>query len=86
MARYLPRRESVLILKYLVYIRPFVEMLNRECFGSKKRRSLFFSSSNDPERPWTVEVLTKTLKKLSTAVCRTPFGVQVYRQLSIALE
>lgn len=84
-ARYLPRRESDLVLKYLVYIRPFIEMLNRECFGSKKGRSLFFSWSNDPERPWTVEVLTKALKKLSTAVCGTPFGVQVYRQLSIAV-
>jgi len=84
-ARYLPRRESDLVLKYLVYIRPFIEMLDRECFGSKKGRPLFFSSSNSPERPWTVEVLTKALKKLSTAVCGTPFGVQVYRQLSIAV-
>jgi hypothetical protein len=84
-ARYLPRRESDLVLKYLVYIRPFIEMLNRECFGSKKGRPLFFSSSNDPERPWKVGVLTKALKKLSTAVCGTPFGVQVYRQLSIAV-
>lgn len=83
-ARYLPRRESDLVLKYLVYIRPFVDMLNLECFGSKKARPLF-SSSNDPERPWKVEVLTKALKKLSTAVCGTQFGVQVYRQLSIAV-
>lgn len=85
MARYLPRRESDLVPKYLVYIRLFVEMLNRGCFGSKKGQSLFFSSSNDPERPWRAEVLTKALKKLSTAVCGTPFGVQVYRQLSIAV-
>lgn len=84
-ARYLPRRESDLVLKYLVYIRPFVNMLNRECFGSKKARPLFFSSPNDPERPWKVEVLTKALKKLSTAVCGTHFGVQVYQQLSIAV-
>lgn len=63
----------------------FVEMLNRECFGSKKGRPLFFSSSDNPERPWKVEVLTKALKKLSTAVCGIPFGVQVYRQLSIAV-
>jgi hypothetical protein len=35
-ARYLPRRESNLVLKYLVYIRPFVDMLNRKCFGNKK--------------------------------------------------
>lgn len=60
-------------------------MLNRECFGSKTARPLFFSSSNDPERPWKVEVSTKALKKLSTAVCGTHFGVQVYRQLSIAV-
>ncbi|KAM0714509.1 hypothetical protein Q7P37_009803 [Cladosporium fusiforme] len=84
-ARYLPRRESDLVLSYLVYIRPIVDMLNRECFGSKKARPLFFSSSNDPERPWKVEVLTKALKRLSTAVCGTHFGVQVYRQLSIAV-
>lgn len=85
MARCLPRRESDLDFKYLAYIRPFVDMLNRECVGSKKARSHFFSSSNDPERPWKVEVLTKALKKLSTAVCGTHFGVQVYRQLSIAV-
>jgi hypothetical protein len=84
-ARYLPRRESNLIFNYLVYIRPFVDMINRECFGSKQERPLFFSSSNDPARPWKVDALTKALKELSTTICGTTFGVQVYRQVSIAV-
>lgn len=51
----------------------------------QKERPLLFSSSNDPGRPWRVDLLTKALKKLSSVICGTPFGVQVYRQLSIAV-
>jgi hypothetical protein len=68
-----------------VYIRHFVDMINRECFGSKQERPLFFSPFNDPVRPWKVDVLTKALKELSNDICGTPFGVQVYRQVSIAV-
>jgi hypothetical protein len=35
--RYLPRRESDLVLKYLVYTRPFIDMLNRGSLAARRR-------------------------------------------------
>lgn len=84
-ARYLPPHESELLVQYLIYIRPFAEMLRRECYGYRTDRRLLFSSSEDPERPWNSTLLTKALKKLSVDVGAVPFGVQIYRQLSIAV-
>lgn len=84
-ARYLDETESELVYKYLVYVRPFVGMLNRECFGYESDRPLFFSFSNDPTRSWKVDALTKALRRLSSTICGIPIGVQVYRQLSIAV-
>jgi hypothetical protein len=68
-----------------VYVRPFVNMLNREYFGNKQERPLFFSSSNDSARPWKVDVLTRALKQLSIHICVTSLGMQVYQQLAIAM-
>ncbi len=84
-ARYLPRQDSELLATYLVYVRPFTDMLYRVCYGQNRERRLLFASSERPERPWTADVLTKALKLLTQDVCGTPFGVQVYRQLSVAV-
>jgi predicted Fe-S protein YdhL (DUF1289 family) len=84
-ARYLPRADSLLIVYYLAYIRPFADMLSRRCCGRERERRLLFASCEHPEQPWKVEMVTKALKKLTNKVCGTAFGVQVYRQISIAV-
>ena len=84
-ARYLPRADSAVIARYLAYIRPFANMLSRQCCGGQKERRLLFATVENPDQPWKVEVVTQALKKLTQEVCGTAFGVQVYRQLSIAI-
>lgn len=84
-ARYLSHGDSELVAQYLIYVRPFVEMLRRVCLGQIDGRRLLFSSAETPEQPWKTVVLTKALKKLSVDICGVPIGVQVYRQLSIAV-
>lgn len=64
-ARYLPRPDSELMATYLVYVRPFVEMLRRACYGGNQDRRLLFSSPAQPDVPWKVDGLTKALKKLT---------------------
>ena len=84
-ARYLPLEDSRLFATYLVYVRPFAEMLHRVCYGRVQERRLLFSSSESPDVPWKVEVLTKALKGVAKEACGIAFGVQIYRQLSIAM-
>ena len=84
-ARYLPRADSAVIVRYLAYIRPFADMLSRRCCGRQKERRLLFATAENPYQPWKVEVVTEALKKLTQEVCGTAFGVQIYRQLSIAI-
>ena len=84
-ARYLPQADSVWIACYLAYIRPLADMLSRRCCGREKERRLLFATAENPDQPWKVEVVTKALKKLTREVCGTAFGVQVYRQVSIAI-
>ncbi|KAI4192683.1 MAG: hypothetical protein LQ350_008592, partial [Teloschistes chrysophthalmus] len=84
-ARYLSHGDSELVAQYLIYVRPFAEMLRRECLGGTDGRRLLFSSSETPEQAWKTVVLTKALKKLSVDICGISIGVQVYRQLSIAV-
>lgn len=84
-ARYLPRADSLLIVYYLSYIRPFAEMLSRRCYGRDRERRLLFASCEHPDQPWRVEMVTKALKKLTKKGCGTAFGVQIYRQISVAI-
>lgn len=82
-ARYLPKEDSTLVATYFAFIRPFADMLNRVCFGYNKERRLMFASPDKADRHWQY-VLTSALKNLTQELCEQPFGVQVYRQLSIA--
>lgn len=84
-ARYLPREESVLLATYLAYVRPFTDMLCRVCLGHERERNFFFSLPDGQGRPWKSLRLTKALKELSNETCGVSFGLQVYRQLSIAV-
>jgi hypothetical protein len=82
---YLPQLDSQLLGTYLAYVRPFTDMLYRTCFDRTLDRHLFFASPGSKGKPWDCSILTKALKELTQRVCGVAFGVQVYRQLSIAV-
>ena len=84
-ARYACQEDSALLARYLVYVRPFTDMLYRKCDGREQDRRLLFATPDNPDRPWKADVLTKALKNLTNSVCGAAFGVQIYRQLSIAI-
>lgn len=84
-AHYLPPQDSQLVAQYLVYIRPLANMLYRQCYRCDKERRLLFATLENPEQPLKVEVVTRALKKLTQEVCNVAFGVQIYRQLSVAI-
>ncbi len=84
-ARYLSHEDSALLGRFLVYVRPFADMLYRKCNGREQDRRLLFAAPDNFDRPWRADVLTRALKGLTTSVCGAAFGVQVYRQLSIAI-
>ena len=84
-ARYLSRADSAFLARYLAYVRPFADMLARQCYGQEKERRLLFATVENPDQPWKVTVVSQALKMLSQQVCGTAIGVQIYRQLSIAI-
>jgi hypothetical protein len=84
-ARYLPSSASQILVEYLVYIRPFVAMLRRICLGQNGASRLLFHYSGRPNAPWKAEILTKALKAHTNSLCGVEIGIQVYRQLSLAI-
>jgi hypothetical protein len=84
-ARYLPASDSLALATYLIYIRPFTEMVHRSCFDSDRDRNLLFCSLEEPNKPWTANRLTSVLRELTKDVAGPPLGVRAYRQLSIAV-
>ena len=84
-ARYLPQEDSRLVATYLAVVRPFAEMLNRVCLGRERERGLMFSHADNVDKHWTSDMLTTALKSLTQDVLQQAFGVQIYRQLSIAV-
>lgn len=84
-ARYLPPCAGQLLVAYLVYIRPFVAMLRRICVGQDEASRLLFRCPYRSDTPWKADVLTKALRVCTQDICKTGIGIQVYRQLSIAI-
>jgi hypothetical protein len=82
---YLPRVDSQLLATYLAHVPPFTDMLYRTCVDRTYDRRLFFTSPESKGKPWNCSIPTKTLKELTRHVCGVAFGVQIYRQLSIAV-
>jgi hypothetical protein len=72
--------------RYLVYIRPLTYMLLRVCFGNHTTAPLLFTPAEN-KSAWTTFVLTRELQQLSQATpgISSKIGVQLYRQLSIAI-
>lgn len=84
-ARYLPAEDSVSLAIYLIYIRPLADMIHRSCFETNRDRKYLFSSLEDPDKSWKPSRLTAVLRKLTKDIAGVELGVQVYRQLSIAV-
>jgi Orsellinic acid/F9775 biosynthesis cluster protein D len=84
-ARYLPAGVGSIVYRYLVFIRPFVAMLCRECRGWDVDTSLLFASHARPSELWKTGHLSKALQQQTMSVAGISMGVQVYRQLSIAI-
>lgn len=84
-ARYLPPEDSVSLATYLIYIRPLADMIHRTCFGTNRDRKFLFSSVETPNKSWKPSRLTAVLRKLTKQTAGVELGVQIYRQLSIAI-
>lgn len=84
-ARYLPRQAGGLLVLYLVYVRPFASMLRRICLHKQCNGRLLFADPETPTTPWTGAVLSKALGARAHMTVGVAMGVQVYRQVSIAI-
>jgi hypothetical protein len=83
--RFLPKEPSKILYHYLVFIRPFACMLFRICYNTDAESTLLFSSPVNPKEPIKTSVLSKILREQTISTLGFPVGVQVYRQLSIAI-
>ena len=88
--RLLPVRLGYVLYKYLVYIRPFIEMLQREQFGDRElavapKRRLLFQLGHALDKPQEPSRLREVLKKATTTVWGRTVNSQLYRQLTIGI-
>jgi hypothetical protein len=83
--RFLPQELRKILYHYLVFIRPFACMLYRICCNIDAESTLLFSSPAKPKKPIKTSILSKMLREQTISTLGFPIGVQVYRQLSIAI-
>ncbi|KAK2469353.1 hypothetical protein H9L39_19070 [Fusarium oxysporum f. sp. albedinis] len=88
--RFFSKPVSRLMFQYLVYIRPVVISILRECFHIEHTNALLFSPLSQvglKPTPWTASTFTKELRRHCSAATGIPsgIGVQMYRQISIAI-
>jgi Orsellinic acid/F9775 biosynthesis cluster protein D len=84
-ARYPPAEAGAIVYRYLVYIRPVVSVLYRVCRDVDYNPSLLFASHARPNEPWETDRLSKALQRQTADIIGISIGVQLYRQLSIAI-
>ncbi|RKK62815.1 hypothetical protein BFJ69_g16984 [Fusarium oxysporum] len=89
-ARFLPAQVGHILYKYLVYIRPFVDMLHRE--GQTKYRLnspgsplLFRQEAGTSSKSWQTRRLTAILKAATLKVWGIPINSRQFRQLCIGI-
>jgi Orsellinic acid/F9775 biosynthesis cluster protein D len=85
--RYLPNQAGKILFYYLVYIRPFAEMILRRAkvSGQETRGRLLFRSFQASSQLWSSQRLSTVLQKMGSGILQKPFGVQLYRQISISI-
>ncbi|KAJ9655925.1 hypothetical protein H2201_008698 [Coniosporium apollinis] len=85
--RYLPAAAGKILFYYLVYIRPFTEMVKRQVklSGWETRSSLLFCSDGSSRQLWKSQRLSAVLQRNGAGIFQKPFGVKLCRQLSISI-
>ena len=85
--RFLPVQLGQSMYKYLVYIRPFLDMLQRERALSPPAQpsTLLFRAGNAFDKPWPTARLTAILKKATNEVWGQEVTSRLFRQLSIGI-
>ena len=89
-ARFLPAEVGHLLYKYLVYVRRFIELLDRERGfsgqGSNGSSPLLFRAQTvQGSKPWQAGRFTAVLKDATSQVWRFPVHSQQLRQLCIGI-
>ncbi|KAH6974818.1 hypothetical protein EDB80DRAFT_659046 [Ilyonectria destructans] len=89
-ARFLPAQVGFLLYKYLVYVRPFVDMLHRERrdglhTGGTGSPLLFRLDANLGSKPWQTGRLTAILKAATLKVWGKSVNSQQFRHLCIGI-
>ncbi|KAK4118290.1 hypothetical protein N657DRAFT_685319 [Parathielavia appendiculata] len=87
-ARFLPVQPGHLLFKYLVYIRPVVDMLMREQSPDLRACStdLFRAQVSDDSKPWATERLTNVIKRFTARARGKGIRLQILRQLSVGIS
>jgi hypothetical protein len=80
--RKLPHQSMNFLYYYLVYIRPFYDMILRECHLGQSHPYFLFAPQS---RAWTASELTRTLRHYTDITVHRPLNVRLFRQLSIAI-
>ncbi|KAH7248434.1 hypothetical protein B0J15DRAFT_562897 [Fusarium solani] len=88
--RYLPAQLGQTLCQYLVFIRRFVDLLDRQChlgFSEQGRSSplLFRVRTMSGPKPWPSGRLTAVLKAATSKVWNKPVNSQLFRQLCIGI-
>ncbi|KAI3575848.1 hypothetical protein IWW34DRAFT_631273, partial [Fusarium oxysporum f. sp. albedinis] len=86
-ARFLPFRAGHLLYTYLMYIRPFIDMLTREHQPHINECSpYFFRSRPDLNSPyWSTERLTNVVRRFTREVWGQDVTLRLLRQLCIGI-
>ncbi|KAJ9419471.1 hypothetical protein QL093DRAFT_2591076 [Fusarium oxysporum] len=88
--RFLPAELGQTLCQYLVFIRPFVDLLDRQChlgFSEQGRSSplLFRVRTISGPKPWPSGRLTTILKLATSKLWNKPVNSQLFRQLCISI-
>jgi hypothetical protein len=89
--RFLPARLAHVMYKKMVYIRRFLDMLQRERYSNNAsnianlQRSLLFRSSHAPDKPWPTSRLSAILRRATAEVWGQSISSRPFRQLSISI-
>ncbi|KAM5527108.1 hypothetical protein FOXYSP1_20377 [Fusarium oxysporum f. sp. phaseoli] len=88
-ARFFSPPVARLVYRYLVYVRPVAYTILRKCFHHESTNTLLFAPISRYSRNsfWSTKTFSEELKRISRTVPGIPceIGVQLYRQLSIAI-
>ena len=87
--RYLPLQVGQMLFKYLVYVRPFVNLILRHQYGGatlseNNKGALLFSNPQGTGSPWRSEILSQALRDSSSHL-EMSFSISNYRQVVIAI-